>query len=599
MLGALGLLIPFARINQAFSTSTSPASGNLFALGIASGDPVPDGVVLWTRLCPDPLNGGGMPNENVTVEWEIGTDDGFGDIVQNGASIASPNFAHSVHVEVSGLEANRWYWYRFRAQGSYSTVGRTRTAPTIAADVERLDFAFVSCQDYQAGFFTAYDHLTRESLDVVLHLGDYIYEVAARPGAIRPHTGDEAKTLLDYRNRYALYKLDPNLQNAHALFPWIVIPDDHEVANDYAGENSSTGESIDEFLARRANAYQAYYEHLPLRQGSIPNGSFMQIYRSLPWGKLANFWMLDTRQFRSDQPCGGSSGSICAEAYSEARTMLGDQQEEWLFEGLATSRHRWNIIAQQVMMAEIDLKVGDGERFGMDFWNGYQESRNRLLRFLRDTPIPNPVVLTGDAHANWVSELRLDFRDSASPTIATEFVGTSITSSGDGGPVDTGKYAIDNSFVRYVNDQRGYVRCTVTPAFWRSEFKILDYVTRPGSPISTGSSFVIYDGNPVPQIADLDGDGLFDHVDDDDDNDGLPDEFEDRYGLNSLNPDDAELDKDSDGLTNIEEFRLGTDVNLSDTDGDGVNDGEEVEKGRNPALNEPALIRIIQTILSD
>ena len=282
-----------------------------FTLGVASGDPSDDGVVIWTRLAPEPLEGGGMPPDAIDVRWEIAEDDGMRRIVKQGRARAVAQWAHAVHVEAEGLGANREYWYRFHAGDATSRTGRTRTLPKAKDEVDRLRFAFASCQHYETGFFTAYRHMATEDLDVVFHLGDYIYEGPGRDGLARKHRGVELATLDDYRNRYAQYRIDPDLQAAHALFPFIVTPDDHEVDNNYAGAVSEQNDPRDAFLRRRAAAYQAYYEHMPLRRSSVPIGDAIRIYRPFTYGKLASFFVLDTRQYRTDQACGDGVKAPC------------------------------------------------------------------------------------------------------------------------------------------------------------------------------------------------------------------------------------------------------------------------------------------------
>jgi alkaline phosphatase D len=476
---------------------------NPFTLGVASGDPAPDGVVLWTRLAPDPLNGGGMPPSSVEVLWEVAADERMNRIVKRGRVTATAALAHSVHVEVSGLEPARWYWYRFRAGVHASAVGRTRTAPDPRRPLARLAFAFASCQHYEQGLYTAYRHMAEEDLDLVVHLGDYIYEGPPRPGNPRLHNSLEIKSLNDYRNRYALYRLDPDLQNAHARFPWMVTWDDHEVDNNYAAGTSEDNAPRDQFLERRAGAYQAYYEHMPLRRASLPRGSSLLLYRRLAFGDLAEFSVLDSRQYRTDQPCGDGLKARCAEAASESATLLGPEQERWFLDGLARSRRRWNIVAQQVMMAEVDRVRGAGELLSMDSWSGYPRARDRVLRFLGDARPSNPVVLTGDIHSNWVADLKADFADPRSPVVGTEFVGTSISSGGDGS--DTAQAAegilAENPHVRFYNNQRGYVRCVLTPQQWKSDYRVVPYVSRPGAPIVTRASFVVENGRAGAQRA--------------------------------------------------------------------------------------------------
>lgn len=469
-----------------------------FSLGVASGDPSQDGVVLWTRLAPDPLNGGGMPPEPVDVRWEMAQDDGMRRVVRSGRATAVADWAHAVHAEVDGLEPHREYWYRFHAGGATSPIGRTRTLPRAKDDVDRLRFAFASCQHYEAGFFTAYRHLTTEDLDLVFHLGDYIYEGAGRDGQARRHRGLELATLDDYRNRYAQYKMDPDLQAAHAAFAWIVTPDDHEVDNNYAGAVSEHDDPRDAFLRRRAAAYQAYYEHMPLRRRSIPSGPDIQLYRRFGYGRLAAFFVLDTRQYRTDQPCGDGTKAPCPGMSDPAASLMGPVQERWLFDGLARSGSRWNVLPQQVMMAKVDQMPGPEERYSMDQWSGYDVARTRLLEYLGSRRPANPVVLTGDIHSNWVNDLKVDFRDADAPAVATEFVGTSITSGGDG--VDQAARMKDvlaeNPFVKFQNSQRGYVSCSVTPEAWHADYQVLDFVARPDAPRRTRASFRVANGRP-------------------------------------------------------------------------------------------------------
>ena len=472
-----------------------------FPLGVAAGDPSADGVVLWTRLALDPLNGGGMPPDDVEGVWEVARDERMADVVRRGTSVAREVLGHSVHVEVDGLEPGRWYWYRFRAGADESAVGRTRTLPAAGARADRLRFAFASCQHYEQGYYTAYRHMAEDDLDLVFHLGDYIYEYEGRDGRVRRHTGDEIELLDDYRNRYALYRSDPDLQAAHAAFPWVVTWDDHEVDNNYANAVSEEeGLPAELFLRRRAAAYQAYYEHMPLRRSSLPAGPNLQLYRAFGWGDLASFHVLDTRQYRSDQPCGDRSGH-CDGIYDPAATLLGEAQERWLMDGLDGSTARWNVVPQQLMMARVDFASGDDESYAVDMWSGYEAARRRLMEFLAARRPANPLVLAGDIHSNWVNDLKVDYRDPAAPVVGTELVCTSISSGGDG--ADGGDRAAtliaENPAIRFYNGQRGYVRCDLTPEQCRADYQVLEYVTRPGSPISTRASFVVEDGRPGAQ----------------------------------------------------------------------------------------------------
>jgi alkaline phosphatase D len=469
-----------------------------FSLGVASGDPWPDGVVLWTRLAPDALSGGGMPAHKVPVKWEVATDERMQKVVASGTAMATPEFGHSVHVEVAGLQPARWYWYRFTVDAGASPIGRTRTAPALNARNDELKFAFVSCQHYEMGFYTAYKHLADDDLDLVIHLGDYIYEGPAANDRVRRHNSVEIKTLEAYRNRYALYKSDPLLQRAHANFPWLVVWDDHEVDNNYAALIAEDNAPKEEFARRRAQAYQAYYEHMPLRRSVLRRGNDVEIYRGLSFGRLASFHLLDTRKYRTDQPCGDGSKPPCPQSLDPKQTMMGSEQEQWLMRSLQQSPARWNVIAQQVMMGAVDSMPGPEQRFAMDQWNGYAAARQRFLEFLRDRKPSNPVVITGDIHTNWVSDLKPEFYREDSPVVATEFVGTSITSSGDGADVRPTTAAIlgENPHIKFFNGQRGYVRCSIKAARWRTDFRVLAAVSKPDEPISTRASFVVESGQP-------------------------------------------------------------------------------------------------------
>lgn len=494
--GGLALGLPACRLWSPPDFDSYP-----FTLGVASGDPTPEGIVLWTRLAPDPLRGGGMPPEAVEVHWVVGTDERLSRVVRRGTAIATPGLGHSLHVELDGLEPDRWYWYRFRAGAEVSPVGRTRTAPPAGAATDRLRFAFASCQNFEQGLYTAYRHMVEDDLDLVVHLGDYIYEHAGLPNQVRLHPGGEIQTLDDYRNRYALYKSDPDLMAAHAAFPWIVTWDDHEVDNNYAADVSENDDPVTAFLQRRANAYQAYYEHMPLRRTSLPRGPRLDLHRRIDFGGLASFFVLDTRQYRTDQPCGDERGSPCPGVFDPDATLLGAEQEAWLLDGLASSSSRWNVLAQQVMMAPVDDAEGAAVRISMDQWSGYDAARTRLLSFLRDRRSLNPIVITGDVHSNWVNDLKPDFRDATAPAVATEFVGSSISSGGDGADQygNTPTVLAENPFVRYFNGQRGYVRCDVSPGRWQADYRIVDFVTQPSAAITTKASFVVEDGRPGAQ----------------------------------------------------------------------------------------------------
>lgn len=493
-------LWPFARLPRGEAADRRVQTSDYpFKLGVASGDPFPDGVVLWTRLAPDPLAGGGMPEEDVRVSWQVATDDSMKNVVRKGVATASVAWAHSVHVEVEGLKSDRTYWYQFKAAGEVSPIGRTRTAPAADTLLSRMRFAFASCQHYEYGYFTALSHMAKEDLNLVVHLGDYIYEGSTTIGKARLHNSREIVSLQDYRNRHALYKTDPDLQEAHAAFPWIVTWDDHEFDNNCAGDVSEeSGVNVERFLQRRAAAYQAYYEHMPLRKATLPQGSTMQLYRRVKYGQLAEFDVLDTRQYRTDQPCGDGNKPPCDDVSDPNATLLGATQEDWLCRTLKESPARWNVLAQQVMMARVDRTPGDAVAYSMDQWGGYEVGRTRLLKYFADHKISNPIILTGDIHTNWVNDLKVDFDQPDSPTVGTEFVGTSITSGGDGAEArwDTPGVLADNPFVKFYNAERGYVRCEVTPEQWTSDFRVVPIVSKPGGECLTRASFAVQNGIP-------------------------------------------------------------------------------------------------------
>jgi alkaline phosphatase D len=492
--------IPLLGRRAAASERRISFESNPFTLGVASGDPSDNGAVLWTRLAPRPLEpGGGMPPEAVDVAWEIASDDAMRNIVHRGVSVATPQLAHTVHVELNNLEPDRWYWYRFRAGDAESTIGRARTLPAANTMPEKMRFAFASCQHYETGLYTAYEHMAKEELDLVFHLGDYIYEYGGEDGKVRKHVGRKIESLDDYRIRHALYKSDPLLQAAHARCPWMVTWDDHEVENDYACDISEVpGLNPAKFLTRRAAAYQAYYEMMPLRSTSVPSGPNMQLYRKASFGQLGEFLVLDTRQHRSDQPSSDEVTDVENIPRSPNATMLGAQQLDWAQQSLLNSPATWNVMAQQVMMACMDFEEGKRLRYYSDGWPAYLVERERLMQFLHDHKVANPVVLTGDFHSNFAIELRVDDRKAELPVVATEIVGTSISSAGDGEDQRSALESLmaENPGLKFLNDQRGYVRCTLTPDEWRTDFRVVEYVSKPGAPIKDRATYVIEAGQP-------------------------------------------------------------------------------------------------------
>jgi alkaline phosphatase D len=483
---------------------TGAGGADPFTLGVASGYPLPTGVALWTRLAPAPLvPSGGMPRDVVQVDWEVASDEPMTRVVRRGSVSAVPEWAHSVHVEVDGLEPARWYWYRFRAGRAVSPVGRTRTAPAADAMPDRLRFAFASCQHYEQGYYAAHRHIRADDPDLVVFLGDYIYETSTTRARVRQHGTPECHTLDDYRARHALYKADPDLQAAHAICPWIVTWDDHEVSNDYANDRGTRSNGREWFLARRAAAYQAYYEHQPLRRGSVPAGPHMRLYERVGFGGLVQFHLLDDRQYRSYQPCtppgrGGSANvEHCADRLDPRLTILGMDQERWLEAGLTQSRARWNVLGQHSLMAQRDLDPGPRHVFWTDSWDGYPLARKRLLDHVAARKPANPVVIGGDVHTFYVTDLKPDFDDPASPVVATEFVGTSITSAQSRTEDQFRAIQAKNPHMKFIQgSRRGYVRVEVTPARMRVDFRAMQNVTDRNAAADTVASWVVEDGRP-------------------------------------------------------------------------------------------------------
>jgi alkaline phosphatase D len=482
-----------------------------FTLGVASGDPSSDGFVLWTRLAPDPMaeDGlGGMPSRPFDVRWQVYADERCRRLVRTGTAVAAPEWGHTVHVELNGLEPGRDYWYRFRAGPYVSPVGRTRTAPAPGTWGGPLAMAFVSCSQYEHGYFTAYRRLAEEEPDLVLHLGDYLYEYTrnsyvALGGNVRDHEGPETETLADYRRRYAQYRTDPDLRAAHAAAPWLVVWDDHEVDNNWAGEVPERPDRPQPgFLARREAAFRAYYENMPLRGTAVPRGIDMRIHRRVRWGKTAVLHMLDTRQYRDDQGC-GDGFKDCPEAADPDRSITGARQEEWLLDGLRRSRARWDIIGQQVFFAQRDRDEGPVKVTSQDAWDGYVASRRRVTQGWIDAGVRNPVVLTGDVHAHWAADLKLDYDDPTGPTVGAELVTTSITSGGDGADSDPAAHPFlrINPHLRFYNNQRGYVLTRIDRDRLTADFKVLPTVREPGAEVRTRATFVIEDRVPGVQQA--------------------------------------------------------------------------------------------------
>ena len=481
-----------------------------FTLGVASGDPWPDGVVLWTRLAPEPLAGGGMPRAAIPVRWEVAEAPGFNSIAAMGEELARPELGHAVHAEVGGLRPGRTYFYRFRLGEWLSPTGRTRTAPAVNVAPARLRFVNAGCQNYQQGLYTAWRHVAEEEeLDFVFHYGDYIYESGRSASAIRPHKGPEPMSLDEYRARYALYKLDPDLAAAHAAHPFLPSFDDHEVQNNWAGPFSQDDGSNPNrpavppeiFALRKQAAFQAWYEHMPLRRAQLPRGPEIEAYRTLRYGRLLDIAVLDTRSFRTDQPCGDGVKPICAAQQDPAAQMIGPAQQNWLANGLGRSEARWQLLAQQVPMLRLDSGRDAEPRRPMDKWDGYPAARRRVLEALQG--VPNLVVVSGDVHMALAGTLHLDYDREDSPATGTEFTATSISSGGDGSEAraSSARERERNPHLAFINNRRGYTLHEVSPQSFTATFRAVAQVSTPGAAREDRGQFVVEAGRPGPQPA--------------------------------------------------------------------------------------------------
>jgi alkaline phosphatase D len=487
---------------------------NPFTLGVASGSPMHDGVVLWTRLVQTGLLGGlQLPAAPITVRWELAHDEAFARIVQKGQAQALPELAHSVHVEVAGLDSDRSYFYRFLLGGEgndhVSTVGRTRTLPAPDAAAASLRLVYASCQRWEHGYFSAWRHVAADRPDAVVFLGDYVYEYPGSANAVRPGTGAWALTLDDYRKRYALYKGDADLQAAHAACPWFLTWDDHEVQNDYAGlVAGENGPAVADFPARRAAAYQAYYEHMPLRANvltralaGLGTGAEMRIYGQVRFGRLATMHLLDARQYRSRHVCtrDGRPGSstvdpATCEAWTDpSRTMLGAAQERWLADSLGRGAGEggWNLLGQSTLFGPRDFKPGAGQSFWNDGWDGYAPARARLVDTLRQQRAANPVLLGGDVHENWVGHVLADYADPASAAIGVEFCGTSISSRAAGNAKVREQLAENPHFVFADAERKGYGLLDLAPRRMDVALRVVSDVAAKDARIETLAAFSV------------------------------------------------------------------------------------------------------------
>jgi alkaline phosphatase D len=472
-----------------------------FTLGVASGDPRPDSIVLWTRLAPDALAAdglGGMPDTPVDVRWVVRAR-GTSNVLREGVATAEPKHAHAVHAEVDGLEPATAYDYAFTVGPHTSVTGTFATLPD--GSPERFALAVVNCQWFETGAYAAYHHLVDEPVDLVLHLGDYIYEYPGATEGARTTAPDHVlETLADYRLRYASYRLDPDLQAAHARFPFAVTWDDHEVANNYMGDVVSDLDPA-AAKARKAAAYQAWWEHLPVRLDP-PDGPDLAVYQAFDVGDLARIYVLDQRQYSDVPPCRDDPGAQsdfgdCAARTDDAdRTRLGAEQEAWFAKATESSRATWNLVGNPVVLAGVDGgNDADGSKYYLDTWDGFPTARHRFIERL--AAVDNPVVLTGDYHAGMVLDVHeRPFDGDGGALVATELMSPPISS-----PLFAEDVSGRTPQLRQQLNEHGYLTVVVEPARVTAQFRVLADVADPASAISTAATWVIKAGNPRAEPA--------------------------------------------------------------------------------------------------
>jgi alkaline phosphatase D len=472
---------------------------SVFTLGVASGDPTPTSVILWTRLALDPTaddGRGGLPDEDIAVAWDLAADEAFSDVLASKLVKADAAHGHAVHVDAQGLEPGTTYWYRFRVGEQTSTVGRTATLPD--GSPRSFGLAVVNCQMYEGGAYGAYRNLVDEDVDLVVHLGDYIYEYPGGTGEGRHSLPNRIlKTVDDFRLRYASYKLDPDLQAVHARFPFVATWDDHEVANNYMGDTVPGDATPEEVEARKAAAYLAWWENMPVRLDA-PKGADLAVYRDFAIGDLALLYLLDERQDAAEPPCRGSSTAgldygDCADVEGEDRTRLGKDQEAWLQGALADSTATWNLLGNPVVLAGVDAGK-DEPAFYLDTWDGYPDARKRLIAQLAE--VDNPVVLTGDYHAGMVLDVHEVPFDQDTPVVAPEFMAPPISSA----LFDADVTARTPQLRQQINEY-GYLVVAVTPDELTATFRVVDDVADPKTGISTAATWKVAAGDPVAKQA--------------------------------------------------------------------------------------------------
>lgn len=489
----------------------TPAPADLateaFSLGVASGDPLEDRIMLWTRVFPADT----ASTDNIEVAFDMATDEEFENLVASGIAEATAQLAHSVHVDVTGLDPDTWYYYRFRAGDQNSAVGRTRTFPAADAEVDRFKFVFASCQDFQWGYYGAWKNAAAEKdLDAVVFLGDYIYEMSL--GDLSPDKSGErvwatpeAMTLEHYRTRYGQVKGDASLRAMHEKAPWIITFDDHEVSDNYAGDVGGSDMEEPNSRDRRLAAYQAWFEHMPIRLPDAPAGASADDFDDLPinrafrFGTLANMFVIETRQHADVPACRTTTGymadqgPLCSATDDPDRSNLGEAQEDWLYEQIDKADAQWNILANPVMLADMNIGTPEAPEYYRDMWIGYPSARERLLAKIVDSGIKNPVTITGDWHASYVLDVQSDPHGDDPKSVMPEFLVTAISSI-----VFPQDYRDHSPQVRYFEPLNGYAKVTVTPATFECTFCHLENVWDPDSAIASRSTWTLADGEMVP-----------------------------------------------------------------------------------------------------